>query len=84
MKHIMTNTSHSKDKYFQLKSPGKIQLQGSHRREKKWRSKMMTITVTRHVGPDFKVYLPDDVSLIFFFLLFVAMMTSSKIHMTKY
>ena len=45
---------------------------------------MMTITVTRHVGPDFKVYLPDDVSLIFFFLLFAAMMTSSKIHMTKY
>ena len=35
-------------------------------REKKWRSKMMTITVTRHVGPvrapEFKVYLPDGVS----------------------
>ena len=62
-----------KEKIPSAEIPKKIQLKGSQRREKKCpRSKMMTITVTRHVGPEFKVYLPDHVSDCLLFLFFVA------------
>ena len=66
--------THRKDKYvLPSEIPKKIQLKESQRRDKKCpRSKMMTITVTRHVGPEFKVYLPDHVSDCLLFLFFVA------------
>ena len=52
--------THRKDKYFQLKSPSSSCKEAIE--ERRSARKMMTITVTRQVGPEFKVYLPDDVS----------------------
>ena len=62
MKQFMTNTFHTKRRNtFKWKSQGPVARKPS-KREEVHPSKMMTITVTRHVGPEFNVYLPDDVS----------------------